>query len=281
MNDVASSVIYSQTPLEGRLFPGDFVNHIVNGDCVSVMRHMPDECIDLVITSPPYFVQKNYEKTWTFEKYNTLMSAVFVECFRLLKPAKYLVINFGDYFNKDRFYKSEIPSVFPASINFFEWGREVGFDLQATRIWRKQFGRMSIPFVCNTHPRPIFDYEHVWTFRKPGNDGEEFVNDRKKSQKGVIGDGWSQSAELGNHEAAFPVDLPFWAIDVYSRERNDVVLDPFCGIASTLIASAEKGRQYIGLELDRGCCELGYRRMSTPRAVPRARPKTRKSMSPL
>jgi site-specific DNA-methyltransferase (adenine-specific) len=259
--NIFAEVTYSKQSLISRKFPQDFVGHIINGECTEVMVSMPPEAVDLVVTSPPYFVNKSYENTWTFDQYCTLMQHVFVQCFIMLKPGGYLVINFGDYFNKDRFYDCDVPSVYPATINFFDWGRDAGFDLQATRIWRKQFSRMSIPFVCNHHPRPVFDYEHIWTFRKPDGTGKEFVNDRKLSQRGVLGDGWSSSAQLANHEAAFPLELPLWAIDVYSKEKDDIVLDPFCGIGTTLIAASERGRKFIGIDISEEHCKAAFRRM--------------------
>lgn len=242
-------------------FPDDYIGHIICGDCVEVMVTIPDDQIDLIVTSPPYFVNKSYEKTWTFGEYRHLMAQVFAQCRRILKPAGYLVINFGDYFNSNRFYKCDVPSVYPASINFFEWGRNVGFDLQATRIWRKKFAKMSIPFVCNDHPRPVFDYEHIWTFRKPDGTNKEFVNDRKLSQRGVLGDGWGSSALLANHEAAFPVELPKWAIDVYSKNEDDVILDPFSGLGTTVLAAADKNRRFIGIEINEEHCKAALQRI--------------------
>ena len=259
--NIFAEVVFSDLPLKSRQFPQDFVGHIINGHCVDVMTAIPRDTIDLVVTSPPYFVNKSYEKTWTWDEYVNLMDAVFFIVHRSLKPGCYFVINFGDYFNKNRFYDSDVPSVYPASPFVFEWGRNAGFDLQATRIWRKKFARMGIPFVCNHHPRPVFDYEHIWTFRKSDGTGKEFVNDRKLSQRGVLGDGWTSGAGLPNHEAAFPLELPLWAIDVYSKDKNDIVLDPFCGIGTTLLAASEKDRKFIGIDLDETHCKAAYRRM--------------------
>lgn len=247
--------------LSERKFPEQYIGHIIQGDCIQVMPNIPADAVALIVTSPPYFVEKKYERDWTFGKYSSLMADLFICSYRVLKPGGYLVVNFGDYFNRDRFYPAEIPSVFPASIYFFEWGRSAGFDLQATRIWRKKFAKMSIPFVCNDHPRPVFDYEHIWTFRKPDGTGKEFVNDRKKSQRGVLGEDWSDAARLDEHEAAFPINLPLWAIDVYSQTCQDVVLDPFCGLGTTILAAMERGRQFIGIELSGDYCQQAYRRI--------------------
>lgn len=225
---------------------------IHNSDCRDLLKIIMAESVDLVVTSAPYFVQKNYEKEWTWEYFESLMVEVFQESERILKPGGYFVVNFGDCFNSgNRFYESDVPSVYPMSLCYYKWGMEKcqQFDLQATRIWRKQFARLSIPFVCNAHPRPVFDYEHIWTFRKKNGSNKEFVNDRKKSQRGVVGEDWSSPAKLQIHCAAFPVDLPLWAIDVYSQP-NDLVMDMFMGSGTTGEAAMIAKRRFIGCELD-------------------------------
>ncbi len=237
-------------------------NKIYNIDCIKGMQQIDDNSIDLIITSPPYFLNKEYEKTWTLEYYEKLINNVFKECNRILKPGKYFVINFGDYFNSgNRFYKADIPSVYPATINYFKWGTENNFDLQATRIWRKQFAKMGIPFVCNKHPRNIFDYEYIWTFRKKNGDKNEFVNNRKLSQRGVIGEDWKTEAGINKHCAAFPIDLPEWAIKVYSQSENEIILDPFMGSGTTALASIKLSRQYIGFELNTTYCYIANKRI--------------------
>jgi len=223
---------------------------LIQGDCIEKMKDIPNESIDLVVTSPPYFLNKEYEKTVSYNQYCSMMRNSFIEWNRILIGGGYVVINFGDYFNSgNRFYKADVPSCYPASINFFEWGVNIaGMDLQATRIWRKQFAKMGIPFVCNKHPRPVFDYEHIWTFRKKNGSNKENVTDRKLTQRAVIGESWTSSAGLGIHCAAFPIELPQWAITVYSKE-NATVLDPYMGSGTTGIACKNLNRNFIGIEL--------------------------------
>lgn len=259
--DLFNKIHYNLKELGKRKFPDDFVNNLICGDCIEVMDYMPNDCIDLVITSPPYFLGKSYEKDFTWESYQELLKGLFYQVNRILKPGKYFVINFGDYFNsKNRFYKSDVPSVYPATVQMWERGFEAGFDLQATRIWRKQFGRMSIPFVCNSHPRNIFDYEHIWTFRKRNGSNEEFVNNRKLSQRGVVGEDWTSSARLSDHEAAFPLELPKYFMLIYSG-KGDIVLDPFAGILTTVKASLDLDRKFIGIEKNKQYCNWGFKNL--------------------
>lgn len=228
------------------------LNEIYLGDCLKLMKGIPDGSIDMIVTSPPYFVEKSYEKKTQYDEYLFLMKSVFLETSRVLKAGGYAIYNFGDYFNSgNRFYDADVPSCYPASINYYNWGVvESGMDLQATRIWRKSFAKMGIPFVCNTHPRNIFDYEHVWTFRKKNGTKKEFVNDRKLSQRGVLGDGWtSKAGKDTRHCAPFPIELPTWAISVYSI-AGDTVLDPFAGSGTTAVACINTGRNYILMEKD-------------------------------
>lgn len=232
------------------------------GNCLTVMGGMPAECVDLIVTSPPYFVGKEYESAWTLEQYAALLLGFYREAFRILRPGRYAVVNFGDLHNSGgRMYPAEVPSVYPAGVAQWGWGREAGFDLQAARVWRKVFGRCAVSPVVNHRPRNVFDFEHVWTWRKPGADGAEWCTDRRLSQRGVLGDGWGSPAGLGRHCAAYPVELPSWAIQVHSREPGEVVLDPFAGSMTTLVAAHRLGRRGWGIELDTGYLADGVKRL--------------------
>ena len=240
------------------------------GDCLEVMVGFAPDTVGCVVTSPPYFVGKEYETGWTWEQYSDLLSSVYWQAYRVLEPGRYAVVNFGDLHNSGgRMYAADVPSVYPAAASQWEWGRETGFDLQATRIWRKQFARCKTAPVINFRPRNVFDFEHIWTWRKPGNDGREWCADRALSQRGVIGDNWAVDGCLGFHCAAFPVDLPAWAIKVHSPEPGGTVLDPFLGSGTTAVACVQTGRSYIGIELSEAYCEIAARRIEKALAQPR------------
>ena len=234
-------------------------------DCRDLYKEIDNDFIDLVVTSPPYFVGKEYEKKVGWEDYKQLMNDLYTETYRALKPGGYFVINFGDFHNsKGRFYDCEVTSTQPASPYHFDWGRSLDFDLQATRIWVKQHARCALGFICNKRPRPAFDFEHIWTWRKKGNNGEEWVNKRALSQRGALGHDWKSPAKLERHCASYPVELPDWAIKVYTKDigrQDSVVFDPFMGSGTTIVSAIQNGCHFIGCEKDKDYFDIALKRI--------------------
>jgi len=222
-------------------------------DCRETLRRLPEGSINLVVTSPPYLVEKDYEKGMALVEYQDMLWQVYSGLARALKPGGYIVINFGDQARGKTLELTETHTTIPMSIFHWDTGRYLGLELQATRIWRKKFARMGIPFVCNHYPRPVFDYEHIWTWRKPDGTGKEKVRDRKLSQRGVLEFG--DDHPLKRFPAAFPVGLPAWAIKVYS-DPGDLVYDPFAGSGTTGLAALRLGRAFIGSEKDEALIEV-------------------------
>jgi site-specific DNA-methyltransferase (adenine-specific) len=234
------------------------LNKIYNEDCIQGMERLPSGSIDLIVTSPPYFLKKSYEKSWSWEKFDQLIKSVLVQSERLLKPGGYMVLNFGDNGFSRNNLGTECIGTYPMS--HYYWENKGQLELQATRIWRKQFSRVPFNGQAKNAPRNLFDYEHIWTFRKRDGKGKEKVRDIKKSCRGVLGDDWKASAGLKRHPAAFPIDLPLWAIEVYS-DAGSIVLDPFMGSGTTALAAARLGRDYIGYELDANYVALAESRL--------------------
>jgi site-specific DNA-methyltransferase (adenine-specific) len=234
------------------------INKIYNENCISGMSKINDNIIDLVVTSPPYFLKKSYELDWTWEKFDNLIKNVFAECLRILKPGGYFVLNFGDNGFGKQNLDTECISTYPMSHYYWEIKGE--FELQATRIWRKQFAKIPFNGQARFAPRNLFDYEHIWTFRKKDGIGKEKVRAIKESCKGVLGENWKSKAGLNIHCAAFPIELPTWAITVYSDE-NDIVVDPFTGSGTTGEAAKILKRKFIGFELNKEYCEIAQKRI--------------------
>lgn len=235
------------------------LNRIYQMDCIDGMNLLPDNSIDLVVTSPPYFVKKSYEIDWTWEKFDDLMKNVFIQIERILKPGGYFVINFGDNgFGRDNL-KTECISTYPMTHYYWEIKRSL--ELQATRIWRKQFAKVPFNGQARYAPRNLFDYEYIWTFRKRDGTGKEKVRNIKLSCRGVLGEDWKSKANLKTHCAAFPVELPMWAIEVYS-DKNAIVLDPFMGSGTTAVAALRTNRNFIGFEIEPEYVKVANKRIN-------------------
>jgi len=250
-------------------FPTKLLSTISQGDTLEMMANLPDECLDLIVTSPPYGVNKFYEQDkdggrTPFWKTAWLWFQCFKHFQRLLKPGSYLVWQFGDNTFGKYVLGTEVHTTIPMTVLAWQIGQKVGLELQAVRIWCKRFASMSVPFICNIEPRPILDYEYIWTFRKPGvvpgwlGRYLQKVRDHKISRRGV----WDTTKEgleefneapqpkmAAGHRASFPLAIPKWAITLYS-DPGDVVMDNFMGTGTTAIAAEIMGRQWYGIERD-------------------------------
>jgi DNA modification methylase len=218
-------------------------------DCdITMAQRLDSGGVDLVVTSPPYMVEKPYEKGMEWPEYIDLLWRLYLGLRRILKPGGYACINFGDQARGKVIMGTETHTTIPMGVTHYDIGTYIGLELQATRIWRKKFARMGIPFVCNHYPRPVYDYEHIWTWRMPDGTGKEVVRDRKLSQRGVL-EFDEKDHPLRRFPAAFPVGLPSWCIQVYS-DPGALVYDPYTGSGTTGLAAVRLGRRFIGSEIN-------------------------------
>lgn len=203
-----------------------------------------------IVSSPPYFLERSYEKEFTVEKAEVLLSGVASLWINYCLPGGYF---FDDFANIGSFAFAKAWTgidhcEFPASVLHYNIFKDAGWRLHTQRIWEKPHA-MCVGQHVLTSNRAVFSWEYLWTWRK--GTGKEKVGDSDLRSRGV----WDTSKvdeihhlkDLG-HDASFPVVLPMWALRVYSSE-NDIIADPFLGTGTTMIAAEELNRNSYGMEL--------------------------------
>ena len=229
---------------------------------------LPDNCVQLVVTSPPYNASKDYDEDLSLSDYLGLLHDVFAECYRVLSPGGRMVVNVA---NLGR--KPYIPLA--SHINLIM--HEIGFLHRGEIIWDKSASAGSScawgSFQSASNPclRDIHEYLLVFskgdyklarskTERAEGRIDtivkDEFIQHTKSI--------WSfptESARRVNHPAPFPVELPRRCIEMFTF-AGDVVLDPFLGSGTTAVAAKMCGRRYVGLDLSEEYCAIAEERLA-------------------
>jgi site-specific DNA-methyltransferase (adenine-specific) len=194
------------------------VNTIIHGDCVTYMRRMPSPSIDFVLTDPPYLARYRARDGRTVENDDNdrwLMPA-FREMYRLLKPCSFCVSFYG-WHAVDRFVAA--------------W-RDAGFRMVGHLVFRKRYAS-TVRFLRSQH-------EQAYLLAK-GN-----VVPPSRPISDVLD--WRYS---GNrlHPTQKPIEVLLPLVDAFCIP-DGVVLDPFCGSGSTLMAAKNLERDFVGIELD-------------------------------
>ncbi len=207
----------------------------------------------MALTSPPYCVGRDYEIDMSYADLLGVVEAMGSHLMKRLPPGGYIFWNFGDIHAQTHakgLTGEEEPCIWLTSVDYWRIFREQGWLLSAHRIWIKPYGALPMPWwSMQTNIPHHGEWEHLWTLRKPG--GEPKQKSTKKSKRAV----WStaENEEIENirafHTAGFPVVLPRWALEVYSQ-RNESVIDPFLGSASTMIACEQMERICYGMEIE-------------------------------
>lgn len=246
--------------------PNEYLNKIICGDSEEILKKLPENCIDLVFTSPPYNFGLDYESTdddHKWEKYFEKLFNIFNECIRVVKYGGRIVINiqplFSDY----------IPSHHIIS-NFFInkkmiWKGEILWEKNNYNCKYTAWGSWKSP--SNPYLKYTWEFIEVFckgTLKKEGSsENADIIGDEFK--KWVYGK-WSIAPERKmkeyEHPAMFPEELVNRVLKLFSF-KNDIILDPFNGVGTTSYIARLLGRKYIGIDISQEYCEKALGRLNS------------------
>lgn len=233
-------------------FITDNINTIINGDCLDVMKQLPDKCIDLVLTSPPYNLGNNhhtgnnrfnpYEDNMPESEYQLWQIQVLNEFSRILKEEGNIFYN----------HKNRIKNGF--TISPLEWIFKTNLKLKQEIVW--ETGSQNFDKI-RFYP---FTERIYWLsdFNTKINNSENLTDIWTKEKIGVVGTN-------NEHKRVFPLKLAEKILNV-SSNKNDLVLDCFSGSGTTAIACHNLNRNFICIEKDKDYYNASVERLNNAKA---------------
>ena len=237
--------------------PKKYKNSIIQDDSLKLLKKLPDNCVDLVFTSPPYNFGLDYENhndTYQWNEYFKSLFKIFDECIRVLKYGGRIIVNiqplFSDY----------IPAHHLISNHFFNkgliWKGEILWEKNHYNCKYTAWGSWKSP----SSPYLKYTWEFLEIFCK-GNLKKAGINENiditADEFKSWVNAKWSIAPEKNmkkyDHPAMFPEKLVERVLKLFTF-KNDIVLDPFNGVGSTTLTCHKLKRVYLGIDISEEYC---------------------------
>jgi len=239
-------------------------NLIINKDSLDALKEFPSNCVDIIITSPPYNFAKDYDeykdaKEW--KEYFDKLFKILHECNRVLKFGGRLIINVQPNFT-DNIPTHHIISNYLMDKGMI-WKGEILWDKNNYNCPVTAWGSWKSP----SNPYLKYTWELIEVFCKGSTShkgssqdiditGEEF--------KQFVNAKWNIAPENRmqdfNHPAMFPEQLVERLLKLFSY-KNDLVFDPFNGVGTTTFVANKLGRKYIGIDISDKYCDIARKRL--------------------
>ena len=242
--------------------PSDLINTIICDNSLDALQNLPDNCIDLILTSPPYNFGMEYDNTedaFDWDKYFYDLFNVFDQCIRVLKYGGRFIVNiqpcFSDYVPTHHFityYMTQKKMI---------WKGEIIWEKNNYNCKYTAWGSWKSP--SNPYLKYTWEFIEVYAKgdlkmlgNKPDIDAESF-------KKWVVAK-WDIAPEHKmkryNHPAMFPEELAYRCLKLFSY-KDSVILDPFVGTGTTCVVAKQTERKYIGIDISEDYCEISEERL--------------------
>ncbi len=233
-------------------------------DDILKANYIEDRSIDLIVTSPPYNVDIQYnshDDKMSYKDYLAFSKEWLTKCYKLAKDDGRFCLNIPLDKNKGGHQ-----SVY-ADITLI--AKQVGWKYHSTVIWNEQnisrrtawgsWMSASAPYVIAPVEVIVILYKKRWK-KISGSKKSDISKEEFMEWTNGVWDFSGESKKKVGHPAPFPVELPRRCIKLFSFV-GDTVLDPFLGSGTTLIACAKANRLGIGVEIDKHYCEIAKKRL--------------------
>jgi len=212
------------------------INQIYNMDCLEGLKLLPDDSIDLIVTDPPYNLNKDFENdNLSEQEFIDFLTPIFDEMARVIKPKHSVIIFFDSGQKLPLFWKCLFKSKlnFQKGCNFY---KPNDCSMPHNRILRTS----EVFYVCSKTP-------------ELNHDGEKYIHDC------LVGN--HTKKESWYHPTAKNINVIRECVLSHSC-KGEVVLDPFMGSGTLALACYQTGRRYLGFEIDKEYVEIAQKRLS-------------------
>ena len=245
--------------------PESLNNQIICGDSQTVLQRLPNNCVDLIFTSPPYNFGLEYESSaddYNWDAYFKKLFCILDECIRVLKYGGRLIINvqplFSDY----------IPSHHLISKHCIKrkliWKGEVLWEKNNYNCKYTAWGSWKSP--SNPYLKYTWEFIEIFCKGEMKKTGEkENIDISADEFKEWVVAKWSVSPERKmkkyDHPAMFPETLAERVLKLFSY-KNDIILDPFNGAGTTTAVAKRLNRGFLGIDISELYCKTARDRLS-------------------
>jgi len=239
------------------------INKIYNEDCMITLQKIPDNFVDLIVTSPPYNINIDYDVYNDSMKWNDYLewiSTWMTECYRVLNPSGRICINHYINFMDNIDRVSRFPLMDIRTIQ-----EDIGFNVHKLVVWnditrKKQTAwgswlSASAPYINTPFEGVLISYKEQW---KKTYKGKSTIN--KEDFMEGVGGVWNMGTVKGKTKACFPERLPEMCIRLLTYE-NDLIYDPFSGSGTSAKVAKDLNRKFIGSEISKEYCKISNERL--------------------
>jgi len=265
----------------------EYHDKIIEGDCKHTLHELPDDSVDLIVTSPPYADSR--KRTYGGihpDQYVQWFLPITAELKRVLKPDGTFILNIKEkvvngerhtyvlelilamkeqgwlwteefIWHKKNSYPGKWPNRFRDS-----WERCLQFNKQRHFQMYQDAVKVPIGSWADSRLKNLSDTDKRRDESKVGSGFGKNISNWIGKETAYPTNVLHMATECANrgHSAAFPIQLPEWFIKLFT-EKGDLVLDPFMGSGTTAVAAVNLGRHYLGCELNSEYIERTYERI--------------------